>query len=132
MANNDERRGPLAGVRPRRGSSGEPRRMRSSPWVWILGFLRDPRAVQLPRGSSSGPRSTTPQFLEHVENGEIVETLEISQTSVTGDFQARRANTDFTTTIPPILQGDLAAHRAAERDGVEYTGVTAERALRAS
>jgi cell division protease FtsH len=122
MANNDDRRGRWQGF-DLGGSSGQPRRLRSSPWAWILGFL----VVLVLFNYFAAPRPNTidySQFLSHVENGEIVGTLEISQTSVTGTFQDTAGEHDFTTTIPPILQGTSQLTEQLNRAGISYTGVT--------
>ncbi|HEY7515835.1 MAG TPA: hypothetical protein VIC87_15210, partial [Vicinamibacteria bacterium] len=39
MANGNDRRGRWQGFDFGGGAPGEPRRMRTSPWVWILAFL---------------------------------------------------------------------------------------------
>ena len=75
----------------------------------------------------AAPRPNTidySQFLGHVENGEIVGTLEISQTSVSGTFQDTAGEQDFTTTIPPILQGTSQLTEQLNQAGISYTGVT--------
>jgi len=38
MANGNERRNRWSGF-DLGGGSGEPRRLRTSPWVWVIGFL---------------------------------------------------------------------------------------------
>ena len=122
MADNDNRRGRWQGF-DLGGSSGQPRRLRSSPWTWILGFL----VVLVLFNYLAAPRPNTidySQFLGHVENGEIVGTLEISQTSVSGTFQDTAGEQDFTTTIPPILQGTSQLTEQLNQAGISYTGVT--------
>jgi cell division protease FtsH len=122
MANNDDRRGRWQGF-DLGGSSGQPRRVRSSPWAWIFGFL----VVLVLFNYLAAPRPNTidySQFLNHVESGEIVGTLEISQTSVTGTFQDSAGEHDFTTTIPPILQGTNTLTETLDANDVSYTGVT--------
>jgi cell division protease FtsH len=122
MANNDDRRGRWQGF-DLGGSSGQPRRVRSSPWAWIFGFL----VVLVLFNYLAAPRPNTidySQFLNHVESGEIVGTLEISQTSVTGTFQDSAGEHDFTTTIPPILQGTSQLTEQLNEAGISYTGVT--------
>jgi cell division protease FtsH len=120
MANNDDRRGRWQGF-DLGGSSGQPRRLRSSPWAWILGFL----VVLVLFNYVAAPRPNTidySQFLDHVESGEIVGTLEISETSVTGTFQDSAGEHDFTTTIPPILQGTSQLTEQLNQAGISYTG----------
>ena len=121
MANGDNRRGRWQGFDL--GGSGQPRRVRSSPWMWIIGFL----VVLVLINYFAAPRPDTieySQFLGHVENGEIIGTLEISQTSVTGTYQDSAGEHDFTTTIPPILQGTSQLTDQLNEAGVSYTGVT--------
>jgi cell division protease FtsH len=122
MANDDNRRGRWQGF-DLGGSSGQPRRVGSSPWMWIIGFL----VVLVLFNYLAAPRPNTidySQFLDHVENGEIVGTLEISQTSITGTYQDSAGEHDFTTTIPPILQGTPQLTEQLNEAGISYTGVT--------
>jgi cell division protease FtsH len=122
MANDDNRRGRWQGF-DLGGSSGQPRRVRSSPWMWIVGFL----VVLVLFNYLAAPRPNEvdySQFLNHVENGEIVGTLEISQTSITGTYQDSAGEHDFTTTIPPILQGTSQLTEQLNEAGISYTGVT--------
>ena len=124
VANNDEQARTLAGVRPRgRGSPGEPRRIRSSPWAWIVGFL----LVLVLFNYLAAPRPNTidySNFLARVQDGQIVGTLEISQTSVSGRYEDSTGQVDFTTTIPPILQGTSTLTDQLDAAGISYTGVT--------
>ena len=71
------------------------------------------------------PRTLTyKEFLDKVEADVIVGTLEISSTSVTGRFQEGSEPVDFTTTIPPILQGTPQLTESLNERGITYTGVT--------
>ena len=75
----------LAGVRPGGGSTGQPRRFRSS-----LGVDRRFLVVLIVFNYLASPRPNTidySNFLERVESGQIVGTLEISQTSVSGRYE---------------------------------------------
>ena len=123
MANDDDnRRGRWQGF-DLGGSSGQPRRMRWSPWTWLIVFVVGLVVFQY----LATPRPDTidySQFLGHVENGEIVGTLEISQTSVSGTFQDSIGEHEFTTTIPPILQGTSQLTEQLNAAGISYTGVT--------
>jgi cell division protease FtsH len=124
MANDNERRGRWQGFDLGGGASGEPRRMRTSPWVWVLGFL----VVLFLFNYIAAPRPNTidySEFLERVRNGQIDGTLEISQTSVSGAYEADGGQAEsFTTTIPPILQGTPVLTELLDSEGVAYTGVT--------
>jgi len=124
MANNNERRGRWQGFDLGGGSSGEPRRMRTSPFVWILGFL----VILVLFNYLASPRPETVDysvFLQHVRGDRIEGTLEISQTSVAGEFRGPDGDpVNFTTTIPPILQGTSTLTELLDENGVEYTGVT--------
>src|SRR3989304_1081423 len=102
MANdNDSRKGRWQGFDLGGGGrSGEPRRMRTSPWLWILVFL----GVLILFNYVAAPRTSQidySEFLEHVERGEIIGTLEISATSVSGRYEGSTGEVDFATTIPP-------------------------------
>jgi cell division protease FtsH len=126
MANGNERRGRWQGfdLGGGGGSPSEPRRMRTSPWVWILGFL----LVLFLFNYLAAPRPNSidySDFLQRVNDGQIVGTLEISQTSVSGRYlDSTGEPTDFTTTIPPILQGTSRLTELLDERGVSYTGVT--------
>jgi cell division protease FtsH len=123
VAGNNDRRGRWQGFDLGGGSSREPRRMRTSPWTWILGFL----AVLVLFNYLAAPRPQTidySDFLGRVERGQIVGTLEISQTSVAGRFEDSAGEVDFTTTIPPIEQGTSKLTDQLDRSGISYTGVT--------
>jgi cell division protease FtsH len=121
VANND-RRGRWGGF-DLGGGPGDPRRLRSSPWAWILGFL----VVLILFNYLAAPRPNTipySNFLGRVNDGQIVGTLEISQTSVSGTYEDSTGQQDFTTTIPPILQGTSTLTDTLDQAGVSYTGVT--------
>jgi cell division protease FtsH len=98
--------------------------MRTSPWVWILGFL----VVLFLFNYLAAPRPNSidySDFLQRVNDGQIVGTLEISQTSVSGRYlDSTGEPTNFTTTIPPILQGTSRLTELLDERGVSYTGVT--------
>ena len=57
-------------------------------------------------------------------SGQIVGTLEISQTSVSGRYEDSTGEVEFNTTIPPILQGTSTLTNDLDRAGINYTGVT--------
>ena len=123
MANNDNKRGRWQGFDLGGGSTGQPRRFRSSPWAWIVGFL----VVLIVFNYLASPRPNTidySNFLEQVESGQIVGTLEISQTSVSGRYEDSTGEVEFNTTIPPILQGTSTLTNDLDRAGINYTGVT--------
>jgi cell division protease FtsH len=121
--NDDERRGRWNPLDP--GSSGEPgaRRLRTAPWVWILGFL----LILVVFNLLAAPRPNSIDysvFLDKVEKGQVVGTLKISQTSVSGSFRENGSETPFTATIPPLLQGTTELTDLLDENGVTYTGVT--------
>jgi cell division protease FtsH len=123
VANNDNKRGRWQGFDLGGGTTGEPRRFRSSPWAWIVGFL----VVLIVFNYLASPRPNTidySNFLERVESGQIVGTLEISQTSVSGRYEDSTGEVDFNTTIPPILQGTSTLTDQLDQAGISYTGVT--------
>ncbi|MGZ5292062.1 MAG: ATP-dependent zinc metalloprotease FtsH [Actinomycetota bacterium] len=124
MANGNGKRGRWQGFDLGGGASGEPRRMRTSPWVWILGFL----LVLVVFNFLTAPRPNDilySDFLDRVERGQIVGDLEISQTTVSGRYDDSSADAvEFTTTIPPILQGTNTLTETLDANDVSYTGVT--------
>jgi cell division protease FtsH len=125
MANDNQRRGKWQGFDLGGGSSGDPRRMRMSPWLWILGFL----LVLVLFNYLAAPRPNEidySAFLSRVQEHRIVGTLQISQTSVSGQYQDASSGgaVNFTTTIPPILQGTAALTDTLDANDVAYTGVT--------
>ncbi|HEX6331019.1 MAG TPA: ATP-dependent zinc metalloprotease FtsH [Actinomycetota bacterium] len=123
MAGDNDRRGRWQGFDLGGGSSGGPRRMRGSPWLWILGFLlvlmlfqwlTSPRPQDLPYS----------EFLTKVDQGRLTGTLEVSETSVTGQYVEGGRSVDFTSTIPPILQGTTQLTERLDEQDVQYRGVT--------
>jgi cell division protease FtsH len=99
--------------------------MRTSPWVWILAFL----VVLVLFNYLGADRPNTvdySEFLNRVEQQQIVGTLEISQSSVSGQYKdpSTGDTVNFTTTIPPILQGTSALTDTLDANEVSYTGVT--------
>jgi cell division protease FtsH len=124
MANSDnDRRGRWGGFDLGPGS-GEPRRLRTSPWVWMLGFL----VVLVLFQYLASPRPAKidySAFLDKVEAGGITGPVEISETSVSGTFEEDGTERRFTTDIPPILTGTTSLTETLEENGVAYTGVQA-------
>jgi len=101
---------------------GAPRRVRSSPWVWVIGFL----FVLVVFNYVAAPRPNQidySDFLEKVNQGAIVGTLDISQTTVSGTYKDASGNKDFTATIPPILQGTSQLTDLLNQKYPHYTGV---------
>ena len=87
------------------------------------GLRPDPDHVPVPHV----PRPHTidySNFLERVEAGQIVGTLEISQTTVSGRYEDSTGTVDFNSTIPPILQGTSTLTDQLDAAGINYTGVT--------
>jgi cell division protease FtsH len=101
MANND-RRGRWGGFDLGGGSPGEPRRLRTSPWVWILGFL----VVLFAVNYFMTPRPTSipfTQFLDRAQAGQIVANpgVQITETTVAGSYRQDGREIAFTSQIPP-------------------------------
>jgi cell division protease FtsH len=119
MANNNERRGRWGGFDFGGGSPGEPRRLRASPWVWILGFL----FVLIVVNYLASPRPTTvvfTSFLEKADAGLIVGDVAVSETSVSGTFREGGQDVTFTTEMPPGYDTtELTKDLQAEGVGVE-------------
>jgi cell division protease FtsH len=118
----DDRRGRWGGFDL--GSGGDPnRRVRTSPWLWIVGFL----LVLVVFNFVAAPRPSGldySEFLDKVENDQIVGTLKVSQTSVSGTFEENGNEIQFTTTIPPTEQGTTKLTDLLDEQGIAYTGVT--------
>src|SRR6266545_307109 len=105
------------------GGSGEPRRLRTSPWVWVIGFL----VVLVLFNYFAAPRPSKldySDFLKKVSAGQIVGTVKISATTVTGTYTEEGRKVAFTADIPPILQGTTQLTEQLDQKGVPYTGVT--------
>ena len=105
------------------GGSGEPRRLRTSPWVWVIGFL----VVLVLFNYFAAPRPSKldySDFLKKVSAGQIVGTVKISATTVTGTYTEEGRKIAFTADIPPILQGTTQLTEQLDQEGVPYTGVT--------
>jgi cell division protease FtsH len=97
--------------------------MRTSPWVWVIGFLLVLFVFQF----LATPRSNAidySEFLTKVTDGQITGTVEISQTTVSGSYQENGDEVAFTTTIPPVLQGTSGLTDLLDQNSVTYTGVT--------
>jgi len=97
--------------------------MRTSPWLWILVFL----GVLVLFNYVAAPRPNQidySEFLERTERGEVIGTLEISATTVSGRYEDSTGEVDFTTTIPPIIQGTSQLTEFLNERGISYTGVT--------
>jgi cell division protease FtsH len=123
MANDNERRKRWGGFDL--GSGGDPsgRRARTSPWVWIIGFL----LVLIVFNFIFTPRANNLDYSEllgKVEAGQIVGTLKISATTVSGSFTENGQEVVFTSTIPPLLQGTTDLTDTLRDNDVAYTGVT--------
>jgi cell division protease FtsH len=126
MANNNERRGRWSGFDFGGGSPGEPRRLRTSPWVWILGFVLVLVLVQY----FAAPRPTTiafTDFLDKAESGQIVGDVSISDTSVSGEYR-ESGDVAFTSQLPPgydttELTNDLRAEGIGV-EGVQPSGLS--------
>jgi len=119
--NNDRRR--WSGFDFGGGSPGEPRRLRTSPWVWIIGFLLILIAINYlatPRPS----QLAFSDFLAKVQQGQIDGTVQISATTVQGTYRGPDGrDVPFTSTIPPTLTGTTSLTDALDTAGVKYEGV---------
>ncbi len=123
MANNNGKRGRWQGFDLGGGAPNGPRRVRSSPWVWAVAFV----VILITFQFLTAPRPHTidySNFLERVEAGQVVGTLEISQTTVSGRYEDSTGTVDFNSTIPPILQGTSSLTDQLDAAGISYTGVT--------
>jgi cell division protease FtsH len=96
--------------------------MRGSPWIWVIGFL----LVLVVFNYLAAPRPNQidySTFLDKVDAGQITGTLQISQTTVSGSYDDNGRTVNFTTTIPPILQGTTDLTALLDSKNVAYTGV---------
>ena len=123
-SNNNERRGRWQGFDlGGGGGTGTPGRLRASPWMWIIGFL----LILFLFRSLAAPRPEDiafSDFLTRVDDGQIEGVLEISATTVTGTYEdTTGTQVDFTSTIPPILQGTSRLIETLDEQGVAYRGV---------
>ncbi len=125
MPGKDDKRGRWSGFDLGGGGSpGDPsRRWRGSLWTYLIGFavilflfqwLEAPRPTAIPYS----------QFIVAVNQNQIPSdaVLQISDTSVTGAYLADGKRTDFTTTIPPILQGTSVLTDLLQKQGVQFDG----------
>ncbi|HSD49003.1 MAG TPA: ATP-dependent zinc metalloprotease FtsH [Actinomycetota bacterium] len=121
MANDNDRRGRFGGFDL--GPSGDPsgRRVRTSPWLWIVAFL----LILVVFNLVASPRPSGldySDFLQKVEDGKITGTLKVSATSVSGTYDDDGNEVQFTTTIPPTDQGTTKLTDLLDQSGVAYTG----------
>jgi cell division protease FtsH len=116
------RRGRWSGFDLGGGSGGGQRRVRTSAWVWVLVFLM----ILILVNNFLAPRPNKIDysvFLSKVNQGEITGTLDISSTTVSGSYKEGGSTYEFTTTIPPILQGTSQLTDLLDQQQVHYTGV---------
>jgi cell division protease FtsH len=96
--------------------------MRTSPWVWILGFL----VVLVVFNYLAAPRPNKldySEFLQAVRDGRVVGTVDISQTSVSGELRDPRDDrVEFTADIPPTEVGTTRLTETLDENDVSYTG----------
>ncbi len=126
MANND-RRGRWNGFDFGGGAPGEPRRLRTSPWVWIAGFV----LVLIAFNFFATPRPTSlvfTTFLQKADAGQIVGTVSVSTTSVSGTYDNGGHDVAFTSQMPPAydtteLTKDLQSKGIAVQ-GVQPNGLS--------
>jgi cell division protease FtsH len=101
VANNNDRRR-WSGFDFGGGSPGEPRRLRSSLWLWIAGFFV---VLVIVRSFATTQPTSIPftTFLNKAEAGEIVKDpgVSISATSVSGTYHGGNGDVLFTSDIPP-------------------------------
>jgi cell division protease FtsH len=120
MSNGNQRRGRWQGF-DLGGGSGEPRRLRSSPWVWLLGFL----VVLVVFQYLLSPRPQEllySEFLQRVEAGEVVGPLEVSATTVSGVVRDGGERVEFVTTITPDVLGSGQLTQTLRENGIAFTG----------
>ncbi len=97
--------------------------MPTSPWLWIVGFL----LVLVVFQTVAAPRLSQfdySEFLQKVQDGQIVGTLKVSAANVSGTYQKDGSEVQFTTTIPPTDQGTTKLTDLLDQKAVAYTGET--------
>ncbi|MFB3738556.1 MAG: ATP-dependent zinc metalloprotease FtsH [Candidatus Velamenicoccus archaeovorus] len=117
---NDDRRGRWGGFDL--GGGGGERRLRTSPWVWVIGFL----LLLVLFNYLASPRPSKLDysiFLQKVQQGDIIGTVRISETSVSGTYREGSNDVNFTADIPPILQGTTTLTETLQSNDVRFTGV---------
>jgi cell division protease FtsH len=118
MANNNDRRR-WGGFDLGGGAPGEPRRLRASPWVWILGFL----IILIVFNFLASPRPTTiafTEFLQKADTQQIVGNVAVSDTSVSGTYRDSGGEVAFTSAMPPGYDTtELTKQLQAKGIGVE-------------
>jgi cell division protease FtsH len=124
MANNNDRRR-WGGFDLGGGSSGEPRRLRASPWIWVAAFVSILLAFQF----LTSPRRSTiafSEFLQKAEAEQIVGNVAVSDTSVTGTYRDSGGEVAFTSPMPPGYDTtELTKQLRAKGIGVEGVQPTA-------
>ncbi len=118
---NDDRRARWGGFDFGGGNAGEPRRLRTSPWVWIIGFL----LVLVAINYLAAPRPRQVEFstfLQKVDEGAITGTVSISETTVSGTYAEGDRNVGFSATIPPGLD-TTELTKQLQAKGIRFTGV---------
>jgi cell division protease FtsH len=121
MANNNNDRRRWGGFDFGGGSSGEPRRLRASPWVWVLGFL----LVLIVFNYIASPRPTTivfTDFLHRADSGQIVGDVSVSDTSVSGTYRGEGGDVSFTSPMPPGYD-TTELTKTLQEDGIGVEGV---------
>ncbi|MFL5736686.1 MAG: ATP-dependent zinc metalloprotease FtsH [Actinomycetota bacterium] len=120
MANDGDRKGRWPGFDLGGGSPDGPRKMRASPLLYLLGFF----AIALVLSRLFSPSSTIPfsLFLDKVDQGQVVGTVKISTTDVSGTYHdSSGSNVAFSSTLPPNYTTNSLGEQLTKA-GVQWEG----------
>jgi cell division protease FtsH len=120
MANDGDRKGRWPGFDLGGGSPDGPRKMRASPLLYLLGFF----AIALVLSRLLSPSSSIPfsLFLDKVDQGQVVGTVRISTTDVSGTYRdSSGSNVAFSSTLPPNYTTNTLGEQLTKA-GVQWEG----------
>ncbi len=122
MANDGDKKGRWPGFDLGGGGSSDgPRKMRTSPLIYLLGFFAI--ALLLSRVLTTSSSIPFSQFLEKVDSGQIVNTVQIGTTDVSGTYRGADGNdVPFSSTLPPNYTTNSLGTQLTKA-GVQWQGV---------
>ena len=103
------------------GGSGTPK-PRFSPWLAVPLLLLGLLIFSSYLNNAGTEQIDLSTFIGYAENGQIVGTVEISSSTVSGEFKADGEATKFTATLPPGYDSSTLTTKLDEI-GVDYKGV---------
>jgi cell division protease FtsH len=122
MANDGDRKGRWPGFDLGGGGSPDgPRKMRTSPLIYLLGFFAI--ALLLSRVLTTSSSIPFSQFLDKVDSGQVVGTVQIGTTDVSGTYRDPGGNeVPFSSTLPPNYTTNSLGTQLTKA-GVQWQGV---------